>query len=297
MATLKSNVVITLGMMPLGVNVKTIVEGEKSTSMSNVCVGTTDSPHDPIRIKQINRCPIEDCANEDKESHAKAKAVSKTELVLVPQTEIDAMSEEAKKYTEAMPITLHSTEDVLASTIETGTAYFLEPSGPAFAPVYATLVSVIKKHPEKSLITMWAARSAPTMYRFGVRDDVLVIRQLAWPHQVQAAPSVPKQFDPAWEAQAEMFLMAAEAEFDPTTYKDARGDILSNYVASQTPIFATEPASTVKAGGLDFMELLRRSTEEAVSKTSGAVQAAKPVKKAAAKKATTKKAASSRKSA
>jgi non-homologous end joining protein Ku len=287
MATLKTGVTIMLGFAPIKVNVKTIVEGEKSTSMSNVCVGTPDAPHDPIRIKQVNRCPNPDCLNEDKGSHAKARAVSKTELVIVPEEELDKMADEAKKFSEAMPITLHPADEVLASTTPTGTAYYLEPEGPAFNEPYAMLVDMLRKHPEKAAVTMWAARTAPALYLFEARGDVLVARQLAWPHQVQAAPAVPHGYNPAWEAQAESMFASAETEFDPNTYRDVRGDILSNYVASQTPVFASDATTaSAPAGGLDYMALLQASTEAAKAARGEAPKA--PAKKKAAKKAVAK---------
>lgn len=282
MGTIKADVTVQMGFVPLQVNVKSIIEGEKSTAMSNVCVGTADSPHDPVRIKQVNRCPLPDCANEDKGTHTKAKVVNKSELVLVPQEEQDKIAEEAKKYTNAMPITVHPAEDVKARTLETGTAYYLEPATPAFAEIYAMVVHEIKKHPESALVTMWAVRSAPAMYRFDVRDDVLVIRQLAWPHQVQAAPSVPTTFNPMYEAQADMFIESTKADFDPDTYRDVRGDILSSYVASQVPIptQVVEGKAVTAPAALDVMALLEASIPKGAAKKAAAK---KTTKKAAAK--------------
>lgn len=285
MSTIKANVSATLGLLPLSVNVKSIVEAEKATSMSNVCVGTADAPHGPVKIQQINQCP--DCKNDDKATHAKAKMVSKTELVLVPQAEIDAMSTEAKKYSEAMPITVHPADEVMASTIETGTAYYLEPATPAYAEIYALVAHEIRKNPDKVLVSMWAARTAPAMYRWTVKGDVIVIRQLAWPHQVQAAPSVPTTFNEAWESQADMFLASSAAEFDPDTYRDVRGEILSAYVASQTPQVTTiVEQSTVASKGIDVLALLKAGTTAAPVAKKAAAK--KPAKKAAAKKAVKK---------
>lgn len=282
MSKLKSNVSIGMGLLPLEVDVFSIVGEERSTSLSNACVGAFGGePHDPIRISQKNICPT--CENDDKKTHVKVRVVGKSELVVVPQDELDAMATEAEKFTKVMPITVHPASDVESNTLETGTAYYLAPSSPTFAEIYALVVNAIKKHPEKALVTLWAVRSAPALYRFTVRDDVLVVRQLAFPHQVQAAPKVPTEFNPAWEAQADMFIDSNAAEFDPTTYRDVRGDILAAYVASQTPVFSPEvtEGKVAAPAGIDVMALLEASIKKAPAVKKAAAK--KPAKKAVAK--------------
>lgn len=275
MATLKSNVSASLGLLPLKVNIKTIVEEDRAVSLSNACVGTSEVQHPPVRIRQDNRCP--ECSNNDKESHIKVRVVGKNDLVPVPQEELDKVAEEGKKFSERMPLTIHPAADVEASTIETGKAYYLEPADVDFAEIYALVAHEITKHPEKAVVTMWAARSAPAMYRWTVKDNVIIIRQLAWPHQVQARPAVPTEFNDASVPMAEMAMNSLAADFDPDTYKDSRGDILAAFVDTQTPVGAsvTELPKTA-SGAIDIMGLLARSIEQAEGEK-------KPAKKAAAK--------------
>lgn len=272
---LKSGVSASFGLLPLQVDVLSAVEGEKTVSFTNVCTGTEGAEHPPSKINSIYRCP--QCANEDKTILRKAKAQGKDEFVIVPQEEIDAANSEASKFKDAMSITTHPSADVLGKTLETGSMYYLAPSSPAFAEVYALIVHMVKSNPETAFVTMWAARSAPAMYRLDVRDDVLVLRQLAWPSQVQASPEVPTTFNPAFESQAQLFVDSTKADFDPDTYVDVRGTLLDAYVASQSTVQGVAPAGGERVAapqGLDIMALLKAGTPEAGT----------PAKKAAAKR-------------
>lgn len=272
MSVIKKEVSASFGLLPLQVNVRSAVESEKSVAFTNVCTGHDDEAHPPSKIRSIYRCPV--CNNEDKALLQKAREQGKAAFVIVPQDEIDAANAEAEKFKGQMQITTHPAEAVQASTLETGSFYYLEPSSPAFSEIYALIMHTIKSNPDTAFVTMWAARSAPAMYRLDVRNDVLVIRQLAWPSQVQAAPDVPTTFNPMFEGQAQMFVDSTRADFDPNTYVDVRAQLLDSFVASQSAVVGERTETVEKAPqGLDIMALLQAST-----------QAAKPAKKAAAKK-------------
>lgn len=287
MSVIKKDVNASFGLLPLQVHVRSAVESEKAVSLTNVCLGSEGNEHAPAKINSIYRCPL--CSNEDKATLVKAKQQGKTEFVLVPQEEMDKVKAEAEQFQGAMQITTHAAADVEASTLETGSFYYLEPATAAYAEIYALVMHTIKTNPDTAFVTMWAARTAPAMYRLDVHNDVLVIRQMAWPSQVQPAPAVPTTFNPAYEAQAQMFVDSTRADFNPDTYKDARADLLDAFVASQNAIVGERPeVVTAAPQGLDIMALLQASTQAA--KPVAAKRAAKKATKAPAKKAARKSA-------
>ena len=146
---------------------------------------------------------------------------------------------------------------------------------------------MVRARPNLAFCTVWAARTAPAMYRLGLYGDVLTLTQLAWPASVKPAPASPGDAKPDEVKMALVLADQLSSDFDPETFRgcatqlsltvasakgavDADDDVLLRalerfrlvHVGS---LHAVADAATALAGDLDLVVDSERETQFGVA--------------------------------
>jgi DNA end-binding protein Ku len=258
MAALRSNVMLSLGIITVPVAVQTAVSPPTEAQLNTLC----HSGHPPTRTRQDLKCPA--CGNAERGSFVKGKEVGKDTFVLIDAATVEAAGpSEAVRNTLAL--TIHPADEVSSRTLSGGKVYFLAP-GKAAGESYALLVELVRKRTDVAFCTEFAVRSVAAMYRVGTFADALTLTELAWPEAVKAAPASDATLNPAMLPLAEQFVDTLTTPFDPATYRDTRTATLAAFIAGGDAITAapSQPVATVTS----LEDLLK-----------AAVAATKPVKR------------------
>lgn len=241
MAAVKSNIPLKIGpFFGVPVSVVTAIEDDKkSTALNTLC----DTGHAPARVRQDLKCP--ECSNNVKETFKKGQDRGDGTFVVVDADEVAAVTAISDDVKNSLTLTTHPVEQVNQHTLPSGKVYYLEP-GKGGAAAYPLVVEMVKARPNLAFCTVWAARTAPAMYRLGVYGDVLTLTQLAWPASVKATPNVGTD---AKADEVKMALVLADqlsSDFDPETFRDTRSETLAAFIAAAEGVEgATKPESAV----------------------------------------------------
>lgn len=243
MGKIRSGVALKFGLLPVNVDVVSAIERPKAVSFKTLCTNN----HDPHPISSIYTC--QDCGNTDKSSFVKGQQVDKNTYAVVDADQLKVAAEIDPALQTEMPLTVHPTEQVDQHTIEGGNVYFLAPSKGADT-AYALMLELLRQHPERAFVTVWAPRTVPSMYRLGVFNNALVLTELAWPEHVAVAPNVTTAPSEQEVALGEQLLTMATADFDAATYRDTRTERLAAIAAGGTVTAGSTPTTTGSASSL-----------------------------------------------
>jgi non-homologous end joining protein Ku len=247
------------GLDPVFVDLYSVKEAEAKSNFSTVCIGTTDTPHDPSLVNRVYRCP--ECS---------------TDTGFVKGREVDGqivvISADALKGTEAdddvkqqMVCTAHPLVDVLLSTIPGSMVYYVTPAKAKnvkgfnqqeLDEGYALLDLLVRANPDKAICTVYAPTSKPSMFRFAPFGAAITLSQLEWPESLRPLPvELPTvELDDVYVQLAPNMQMQ---EFDPALYKDdqkaARDELVEAVLRGDLPaaVPAVAPAVEKKSSMLD----------------------------------------------
>lgn len=287
MSTIKSNVQARFGLAGFPVNISTAIKDVKEeTGFNTVCIGTTEEPHAATRVSQQYKCGH--CATTGRGTDfVKGRDLGDGRFALVTAEDLKAADVDDSLKNQ-LNFTVHPAEEVAGSTMPTGRVYYLEPGKGCPPDAYATIAEAVENNPDKAIMTVWAARSAPALYRAVCREGILMLVQYAWPAQLDATPNVPHiDVTNQQRAQLALFLDTISAPFDPNTYVDVRAEALQRIIAATSTVEALEsgrPAPVAAPAPVSFMDTLLAS----VPQQAPAKKAAKAAKKAAPRKAAAK---------
>lgn len=283
MAAVKANIPLKIGpFFGVPVSVVTAIEDEKkSTGLNTLCVGDVDitkdgvvthiDAHPAARCRQNLAC--ETCGNDNTESFKKGQERADGTYAIVDTTELAAVTAISDDVKNTLTLTSHPVEQVMQHTLTQGKVYYLEP-GKGGAAGYPLIVEMVRNRPNLAFCTVWAARSAPKMYRLGLYGDILTLTELAWPASVKTAPANPGD---AKEDEVKMALVLADqlaTDFDPETYRDTRTEQLAAFIAAADGVegAAKPEAAVVTPKTTSMMDML----QAAVAASSAPEKADKP---------------------
>lgn len=277
MAAVKSNIQIKIGpFFGIPVNVITAVDDDKkSTGLNVIC----DTGHDPTRVRQDLKCP--ECSNNDKATFKKGQERPDGTIAIVDAEAVAAITAIPDEVKSTLTLTSHPVEQVAEHTLPSGKVYYLEP-GKGGADAYPLLVQMIKARPNLSFVTVWAPRTAPSMYRLGLFGDVLTLTQLAWPASVKATPNVKTDFKPDEVKMACVLADQLASDFDPETFRDTRTETLAAFIAAADGVEGS--AKPVTAAVAPKVSSMMDMLAAAVAASSAPAVADKPKRAPRAKK-------------
>ena len=292
MAAVKANIPLKIGpFFGVPVSVVTAIEDEaKSTGLNTLCTGDVDKiedgkavhvdAHPAARCRQNLAC--ETCGNDNKETFKKGQERPDGTYAIVDAAEVAEAIAIPDDVKNTLTLTSHPAEQVMQQTLAQGKVYYLEP-GKGGAAAYPLVVEMVRARPNLAFCTIWAARSAPKMYRLGLYGDTLTLTELAWPASVKAAPANPGG---AKEDEVKMALVLADqltSDFDPETFRDTRTETLAAFIAAADGVegAAKPEAAVVTPKTTSMMDMLQAAV--AASSAPAAEDKPKRTTKAKAK--------------
>lgn len=229
--SIRNSVKLTVGpFLSVTVNVLGAVDDDdKETSLSNICAGHPpfSAEHPPSGVKQDLKCPV--CDNNDKTSFKKGR-ISGSTFSIVDSVAVAAAAVATAGNPLLMEFTAHAASDLDGKTLNGDKVYFLDCQG-GYEKIYALLVALVNSRPDLVLLTTWASRTKPAMYRLTTFNGALAVQKLAWLTSIRKAPIINETPDAKNLAQAQALIEMTVTPFDPATYVDTRSAALQALIA------------------------------------------------------------------
>lgn len=229
--SIRNSVKLTVGpFLSVTVNVLGAVDDDdKEVSLSNICIGNQpfSAEHPPSGVKQNLKCPV--CENDDKTSFKKGRIDGGT-VSIVETAAVAATTVATAGNPLLMEFSAHPADDLDGKTLNGDRVYFLACQG-GHEKIYALLVALVVSRPDLVLLTTWASRSKPAMYRLVTFNGALAVQKLAWLTSIRTAPVVNETPDAKNLAQAQTLVEMAVTPFDPATYVNTRSAALQALIA------------------------------------------------------------------
>jgi DNA end-binding protein Ku len=261
-----SNVMFKVGLIGFPVSAKPALEDEGDKSFHTLC----REGHEPVRCKAPLHCPK--CSNDDRSTFVKGQEQPDGTYAIVTTDEIASTKATDAEKTE-LNVTLHPTVEIGNQTLPSGRVYYLHPRDEGEA--YPMMVEFVRRHPEFSMLTTWAPRDNPALFRIGTFGDTLTLTELARPERLREAPTSDTPLNEGLLGMAEQFLTTLAAPFDPETYRDRRADMLREIIAKAETVTVEGTDEGPATAPIDLMAALQAEI---------AKSAKKPARKRAPKK-------------
>lgn len=250
MATLRSNVPVTFGLITFPASVVTATQ--RPPSLNTLC----NQGHDPARCRQDLYCPV--CDSRDRKSFVKGKDLGGDTIVVVDGAELEkATPPDIEKNT--ITLTCHPASQV-GESFPGDKVYYLRPAKGAEAQ-YGLMVQLLESRPDVAFVTQFAVRTASSMFRMQTREGVIVLVELARPETIVEAPAVPaSDVDPQLADMASKFVDTMLRDYDEAEYRDRRAEVIEALIEGAEPsVGAAAPATATT----DLMAALSAAVQAA----------------------------------
>jgi hypothetical protein len=244
--SVSKEVPFSIGLVTFNVDLHSSVEKDnRGTGLSNFCIGKPGAVrHEPLKTVAPLHCPDLGCGNEDRSSFEKFKKQGNGWVHVPDGVVIDAQDTVPTKGA-GMRFTGHPTKDVDQHMIAIDAPYYLAytgAAGSAGAEAYALIANWVGANGDVALLTNYAVRTAPAIYRLLVNDGVLMLQKVCFPSDMQAAPIVPTQFNPGYVPMLTEAIRSNLDEFDPANWADTRRALIEAYDSPDAPVTAAADA-------------------------------------------------------
>lgn len=238
----RNSIQMSLGLITFVVGLDTAVsKSDEGGTSHTVCVGDT-TPHDPVRTKDTRECPK--CENKIRSTFRQAVDTPDGLKLVSADDKADAkglIADMKKK----LVLGLHDTAEVSTQTLPSGSVYYLTPQGGEEA--YATIVDLLRRHPEKVLMTEWVPSSRANQYQVRLFGDTLVMQEHARAENVKVVQVPATPANPAHAAMLDAFLPTLTTPYDPATYADKYAVRMRELLATKD-VVTVEGMATTKSG-------------------------------------------------
>lgn len=262
---------IRLGLITVPVKIDGALEG--APSFHTVC----NTGHAPVRIKQTLACP--ECKNADRGSFVKATETDDGKYAIVSAEKLEAATAVPDDVKNTITLTAHPAEQVQFA-IPGEKTYFLAPGTDPNA--YALMVRLVEERRDVALLTTFAVRSKPALYRLGVYQGALTLTEMAYPEAIRPAPENTGVVDEAMAAMASQFLDTITTDYDAASYTDTRSEAIRKVVEAADVVAAGGEAAPTAGEPTDLMAAMAAAIGQAPAKKTARKKTAR--KKTAAKK-------------
>lgn len=244
-------VALRLGVIVASVSMQSAVDSKKKAS-GNVLV--CDTGHPAERPSQQMFCP--GCSEVVPYQQLKKAAQVDGGLVVLEAEDLAEASVDIVKHKKEASVTAHPAEQVELLTSTGDKAYHLLPED-GHRTAYATMLSLVMRHPEMAFMTLWAARSAIAQYRLVAHEGVLVLQERVAGSGMRETPPLLLDFNTQLDELAESLLVQVTADYDPKSYEDTYASKLAEIVATKEVVpVASAKASTSSVAAMDGADLM-----------------------------------------
>jgi non-homologous end joining protein Ku len=213
MGSVSKDVVLSLGMISCTVRVESALYTQDY--LTNVCIGSTDTAHDPIAVSRPLTC--EHCGPIAQHTTKKAKKEGGG-LVLLEDTEVAELAGNDAEYRGKVQLVPYNAADVLTKTGQAEKYYFLTTQN---SPEnYALLAEIIKRYPEKLFVAKYAVRTKAQIYVAQVKGDCILLQERTFVTGLKPIPTFGTPINEAFLPLAEQMVETMEADFDAATFAD-----------------------------------------------------------------------------
>jgi non-homologous end joining protein Ku len=281
----RKDVILDLGpMLGLTVSIYSATNDDDAADLHGICSGSGDTPHAPSRIQMRAECPVCNLTHRSHFAFPRGREVGDG-WVTIPKDVLREANADGAVYNKRIGITIHDAAE-LASAFPTGKSYYL---ASADIGAYRTLVAVMNSRPDLAFVGRYAfmSTSVPHFYQLVPgREGVLILRQLAFPSAVLAAPEMDLDGDVDDKAIAIVneFIDRVKVPFDPAAVTNNRRRIIQEYVDAQTPVTGAvvDTSAPAAATGGDFTARAAAALRALSTPTADADASAVPKRKARA---------------
>ena len=210
-----SGVALNFGLISSSVSMFSAVES-RPKSAANVIV--CDVGHEATQVRQPRMCPH--CGEVPYQQLKKARPVDGGLVVLTEEDEKVA-TEISAEFKKRANVLAHPAEQVEVMTGVGEKTYYLVPEK-GHETTYATLLALVRAHPETAFMARWTPRSAMGQFRLRAVGKVLVFQERTSGSTLREAPEVELSESPEMVSLAEHILAMPNSitEYDPSTYTD-----------------------------------------------------------------------------
>lgn len=262
---------LKLGLISVTVKVATAIE-DATPRFNTVC----DQGHAPNKIKQRLECPT--CQSSERSAFKKGVEQDDGTMVVLNAEDVTKAAEVPEDIKSSITLTTHPADDLVGTTVVGGKVYFLEPEK-GNHDTYALMAKLVEQRQDVAMLSSFAIRGKPSLYRLGTLDGALTLTEIAWPESVRPAPRHQGTVDEAMLGMAAQFVDTLVAPFDPKDYSDTRSKQLSDFLAKQESVVSGDADAVVASSSDDLMAAL-----------SAAVGPKKATRKKTTRKTTARKA-------
>lgn len=300
-----SGVTLSFGLINLTVSVHSAIGEDVTRQMRIVCNHHTAPEITQARlasegrtltpVKQHMTCPDCEATGEF------GKAVKAGDgLVEITDEVLAEDRSAAEKLKKQITMTVHPREQVTASMMPSGKAYYLNIKNPAkgTSDAYTMLSQLIASRPNLAFMTKFALRSAVSVFMLEVAGEgTLVLRQMADADLVRQHPAITfTELDERTVELAGLVCDAQVSDFVVAEHGSGKSNVIAAYAATQTPVVVAPAGAPLNPAASNVLDLTAQL--EAMMAASAAnpvpdnatVAKVTPVRKprkTAAKKATT----------
>lgn len=271
----RKGITLSFGLISETVRLTGAIDKSAEVSLNTVCVGTEQgTDHAPVGIKSQYVCT--ECGPiSDRSTLRKGRKVgSGFQLVDTDQIK-EVKSQTADTFKGKVALTAHPAEQVLTSTVGTGSFYYLSPEGAGDR--YAIIRDLIDQHPELSFVAQYTVSSRVSMYVAHVRDGAIMLESREGSGKVKDAPDVSGESNQAMLGMAEQLLDQLVVDFDAATYADTYTEKLQAMLEASQVVEALPTEGEAPAAAAV-------SDEELMAKLAEMLPQKKPAKRAAARR-------------
>lgn len=252
----RKDVSLVFGQVIIPVNITNAVIRDES--LSNICCGDSNKPHDAAGIRNNPACPV--CGNQDATTWRKGRKERDGSYVPVDVTEVKQLQEEAVAGTKDMlTIGWHPANDVLTKTAPGKGCYQLTPSKEGLRSFFDGVVDAIERHPELAFMTLWSPTTRSNQYQLTVQSGALVMVERVRAENLNLTPQPATSVGQSDRDMLDQFVIAPKVSaFDPTTYADSFKAKLEALIAARqsTPGAVLPSAPSAPAATVDLSSLL-----------------------------------------
>jgi|GEM_PF-6795574 len=210
-----SGVALNFGLISASVSMFSAVESRpKSATNVTVC----DTGHEAVQIRQPRVCPH--CGEVPYQQLKKARPVDGG-LVVLNEEDEKVLTEVSAEFKKRANVLAHPAEQVEVLTGVGEKTYFLVPEK-GHETTYATLLALVRSHPETAFMARWTPRSALGQFRLRAVGQVLVFQERTGGSTLREAPELELTENPEMVSLAEQILAmpSSVTDYDPSSYLD-----------------------------------------------------------------------------
>lgn len=196
---------VTIRFGPLSVLVNVYSGTYKPQSSTTVCIGDTESGHEPTRLTHEKYCAVCSGGGEHAVGVTRKAFPASKGFKLAPvaaSVEVEAL-EASEEFRDEMNLIEIDPAQYSLFCLETANVYWLSPSGED--PIYGGLVGALTDS-DRVFVTRWAPRTNVGLYRVVARAGLLGMIELTPFTSLRAAPNEPPVIDSTQERFARMAL-------------------------------------------------------------------------------------------